>query len=108
MLIIGRGRKAPFRALSDGLGSLYHSESRLSVHRAVPVEIRRPITECFIGVEMKAECYELHIYCDAASCRQRGEYTGANKREAHKNAWRDGWIIGPKDYCSDKCKYTLE
>ena len=44
--------------------------------------------------------YELYIYCDAPECKNRGEYTGENKHEVHRNARADGWTIGEKCYCN--------
>jgi len=53
---------------------------------------------------MKAEGFELHIYCDRKGCKRHGEYFGKNRTEARRAARVDGWKIATtgrwKDFCS--------
>ena len=53
---------------------------------------------------MRAECYQLFMYCDVKNCRAFGmgrpdEFTGPNKTDCHKQARRDGWRVGKTDVC---------
>ena len=60
---------------------------------------------------MKVEGYDLHLYCDNDGCQyhrwRQYQIDEPTKSLAHKQARKQGWVLGKKDICP-KCNKQQE